>query len=174
MTLSASEQYLIELINQSRLDPVAAAKAQGISLNSGITSAMGGTIDATRMQILAPNVQFESAADAQSSYLLSGGNYFGHTGASGSIIHDRVADTNYEKPLTFRENLSVLWGGLRDREGVVNRHHDELYKSPSHRATILSYCQIWCLRFVSHEAIWSGLVASIPSLNVMPVMTLAR
>jgi hypothetical protein len=37
-----------------------------------------------------------------------------------------------------------------------------------------SYCQIWCLRFVGHAAIWSGFVASIPSLNVMPVMTLAR
>ena len=136
MTLSASEQYLIELINQSRLDPVAAAKAQGRSLNSGITSAMGGTIDATPMQVLAPNVQLESAADAQSSYLLFGGSYFGHTGAGGSTIHDRVADANYEKPLTFRENLSVLWGGLSDQEGVVNRHHDELYKSPSHRAAI--------------------------------------
>jgi len=37
-----------------------------------------------------------------------------------------------------------------------------------------SYCQIWCLRFAGHAAIWSGLVVSIPSLNVMPVMTLAR
>ena len=37
-----------------------------------------------------------------------------------------------------------------------------------------SYCQIWCLRRVGHAAIWSGFVASIPSLNVTPVMTLAR
>ena len=39
---------------------------------------------------------------------------------------------------------------------------------------VLSYCQIWCLRFVGHAAIWSRFVASIPSLNVTPVMTLAR
>jgi len=38
----------------------------------------------------------------------------------------------------------------------------------------LSYCQIWCLRLVGHAAIWSGFVASIPSLNVTPVITLAR
>ena len=36
------------------------------------------------------------------------------------------------------------------------------------------YCQIWCLRLVGHAAIWSGFVASIPSLNVTPVITLAR
>ena len=38
----------------------------------------------------------------------------------------------------------------------------------------LSYCQIWCLRLVGHAAIWSFCVASIPSLNLTPVMTLAR
>ena len=27
------------------------------------------------------------------------------------------------------------------------------------------YCQIWCLRLVGHAAIWSGFVASIPSLQ---------
>jgi hypothetical protein len=37
-----------------------------------------------------------------------------------------------------------------------------------------SYCQIWCLRVVGHAAIWSVVVASIPSLNLTPVMTLAR
>jgi hypothetical protein len=38
----------------------------------------------------------------------------------------------------------------------------------------MSYFQIWCLRLVCHAAIWSGLVVSIPSLKVTPVMTLAR
>jgi hypothetical protein len=37
-----------------------------------------------------------------------------------------------------------------------------------------SYCQIWCLRLVGHAAIWPVSVVSIPSLNVTPVMTLAR
>ena len=36
-----------------------------------------------------------------------------------------------------------------------------------------SYCQIWCLRFSGHAAIWSVCVISIPSLNLMPVMTFA-
>ncbi|MGO4908378.1 sugar transferase, partial [Pseudorhodobacter sp. W20_MBD10_FR17] len=28
--------------------------------------------------------------------------------------------------------------------------------------SVVSYCQIWCLRLVGHAAIWSGVVASIP------------
>jgi hypothetical protein len=39
---------------------------------------------------------------------------------------------------------------------------------------IPSYCQIWCLRLFGHAAIWPVSVVSIPSLNVTPVMTLAR
>jgi ABC-type spermidine/putrescine transport system permease subunit II len=38
----------------------------------------------------------------------------------------------------------------------------------------LSYCQIWCLRLVGHAAILLGLMASIPFLNVTPVMTFAK
>ena len=37
-----------------------------------------------------------------------------------------------------------------------------------------NYCQIWCLRISGHAAIWLFSVASIPSLNATPVMTLAR
>jgi hypothetical protein len=40
--------------------------------------------------------------------------------------------------------------------------------------TIRSYCQIWCLSVFGHAAIWPVSVASIPFLNVTPVMTLAR
>ena len=145
MTLSASEQYLIELINQDRLDPATAARGQGIGLNSGITKDLDrddGFLQSTPMQVLAPNVQLEEAAEAQSSYLLTSGvTRLIHIGEGGSTIRDRVADANYENPLTFRENLAVVWGGLSDLEGVVNRHHDELYKSPSHRAAIFDESQ---------------------------------
>jgi hypothetical protein len=37
-----------------------------------------------------------------------------------------------------------------------------------------SYSQIWCLRIIGHAAIWLGFMVAIPSLNVTPVMTLAR
>ena len=43
-----------------------------------------------------------------------------------------------------------------------------------HKQYPASYCQIWCLRFLGQAAIWPVLLVSIPSLNVTPVMTLAR
>jgi len=46
--------------------------------------------------------------------------------------------------------------------------------SSVYSAPMASYCQIWCLRVLGHAAIWSVVVASIPSLNLTPVMTLAR
>ncbi len=54
-------------------------------------------------------------------------------------------------------------------EGIGERA-SQLFNS----SICLSYCQIWCLRIVGHAAIWPGFVVSIPSLNVTPVMTLAR
>jgi UDP-glucose 4-epimerase len=56
----------------------------------------------------------------------------------------------------------------------VKYWHNNVMGSLSLFQACASYCQIWCLRFVCHAAIWSGFVASIPFLNVMPVMTLAR
>ena len=47
-------------------------------------------------------------------------------------------------------------------------------KNEGPAVTLGSYCQIWCLRLLGHAAIWPVSVASIPSLNVTPVMTLAR
>lgn len=135
MTLNAAEQYLIELINQSRLDPTAAASEQGISLNNGVTSAMGGPLQTTPMQVLAPNIQLEAAANVQSSYLLESGS-FGHTGEGGSSIDDRIVDTDYTYPLTYRENLSFSQGSLSNMTAVVQEHHDALYESALHRAAI--------------------------------------
>lgn len=135
MTLSAAEQYLIELINQSRLDPLAAASAQGISLNNGVTAAMGGPLQTTPMQVLAPNVQLEEAANAQSSYLLESGE-FGHAGRDGSTIHERIIDVDYESPSTFRENLSFTQNSQSNMATIVEGHHGALYESAPHRAAI--------------------------------------
>ena len=135
MTLSAAEQYLIELINQSRLDPLAAASAQGISLNNGVTAAMGGPLQTTPMQVLAPNVQLEEAANAQSSYLLESGE-FGHAGRGGSTIHERIIAVDYESPRTFRENLSFTQNSQSNMATIVEGHHGALYESAPHRAAI--------------------------------------
>jgi hypothetical protein len=53
MPLSAAEQYLLELINQARLDPLAKAASLGIDLNQGLAP---GTLDRYAKQVLAHNV----------------------------------------------------------------------------------------------------------------------
>ena len=136
MTLSAQEQYLIELINADRLDPTSAAATYGTGLNVGVTTAMGGPIQSTPMQVLAHNVHLEGAANDQTEFLLEDGQYFGHTGEGGSSITDRVLATDYANPLTFRENLSVIFNPGRNQEALVEDHHENLYNSAPHRAAI--------------------------------------
>jgi hypothetical protein len=68
--------------------------------------------------------------------------------------------------------LHELQGGSQAKH--VIRAWTEFPNAGRPHTDFASYCQIWCLRFVGHAAIWSGLVVSIPSLNVTPVMTLAR
>jgi len=135
MSLSAAEQYLLELINQSRLDPLGEAANQGIGLNTGITEAMGGDIQTTPMQVLAPNTQLHAAADEQTEYLLDTG-YFTHTGEGGSSAGDRMIAAGFTSPITYRENLSASSGSLSNMETVMQGHHDALYASPGHRAAI--------------------------------------
>ena len=133
MTISAAEQYLIELINAGRLDPAAHASQQGIGLNTNITSAMGGPLQTTPMQVLAPNLDLEGLADGQTAWMISSGT-FGHTGAGGSTFNDRVLGSDYTGPLTFRENLSATYTSGRSQTEVMQAHLDGLYESPSHRA----------------------------------------
>ncbi len=67
-------------------------------------------------------------------------------------------------------NATIFLSMLNDRGGLSTAKYLINASKPSDG----SYCQIWCLRVVGHAAIWLGFVASIPSLNVTPVMTLAR
>ena len=56
MPMSAADQYLLEMMNRGRLDPVAEAARYGIDLNAGLEP---GTISATSKQVLAPNENIE-------------------------------------------------------------------------------------------------------------------
>ena len=70
----------------------------------------------------------------------------------------------------------IMKNSLRDSlnlgKSTIGTHF--AFCDPDIAELIGSYCQIWCLRVVGHAAIWLGFVVSIPSLNVTPVMTLAR
>ena len=54
------------------------------------------------------------------------------------------------------------------------RYLEQAIKISGRTQKEMSYCRVWCLRVHGHAAIWSGFWVSMPSLNVTPVMTLAR
>ena len=132
MTVSAAEQYLLELINRARLDPQAEAARYGLSLNAGLTA---GTIAGAPVQVLTYNTELEQAAQGHSEWILET-DTFSHTGAGGSDPGDRIVAAGYELTgsWTWRENLA--WTGSTseiDLVDAVEDHHEGLYRSASHR-----------------------------------------
>lgn len=132
MTLSAAEQYLLELINRARLDPEAEADRFDLDLNDGLGA---GTISGEALQVLAPSSELSAAAAAHSEWMLSA-DTFSHTGQNGSSAGDRMANSGYEfvGEWTWRENLA--WAGTTgtiDLADAIENHYEGLYRSSGHR-----------------------------------------
>lgn len=133
MALTAAEQYLLELINRARLDPMGEAARFGISLNTGLAAGqLGGQV----RQVLAPNALLENAATAHSQWMLAA-DVFSHTGAGGSLPGDRATAAGYSWTYVG-ENLSWLGStGTISLEAVIAQQHQNLFLSPGHRLNIL-------------------------------------
>lgn len=132
MTVSAAEQYLLELINRARLDPQAEAARYGLSLNAGLAA---GTISGTPVQVLAHNTQLEQAAIDHSEWMLAT-DTFSHDGIGGTNPGDRIEAAGYELrgSWTWRENLAWTGStGAIDLAQAVEDHHEGLYRSAGHR-----------------------------------------
>lgn len=137
MTISAAEQYELELINRARLDPEAEAARYGISLNEGLAA---GTISAEAKQVLAPNADLEAAAQGHSEWMLAN-DVFIHTGAGGSSAGTRIVAEGYLLNGTWgwAENLSaVMTTGTLDLEAAIEQHHSTLFLSEVHRTNTLN------------------------------------
>ncbi len=136
MTISAAEQYLIELLNRARLDPLAEASRYGIDLNANLAA---GTITATQKQVLAPNTLLESAAQAHSEWLLAT-NSFSHTGENGTTVKQRILDSGYTLSGTWSvgENLAFSASTAPiDLNQAIAQHHKGLFLSEGHRLNIM-------------------------------------
>jgi Ca2+-binding RTX toxin-like protein len=132
MTLTAGEQYLLELINRARLDPAAEAERYGVDLNDGLSS---GTIGTGALQVLAPSAALEAAATEHSNWMLEE-DQFSHSGDGGSNAGVRIQDNGYDLigSWGWRENLAwVGTTGSIDLAAAIEQHHEGLYRSESHR-----------------------------------------
>ncbi len=134
MTLSAAEQYLLELINRARLDPAAEAARLGIDLNQGLSA---GQISTSAKQVLAPNALLETAATKHSLWMIAT-DTFSHTGVGGSSPGTRITAEGYTWS-TYGENISMQWStGALTIEGVIAGMHDGLFRSAGHRANLMN------------------------------------
>ncbi|MGB8812385.1 MAG: CAP domain-containing protein [Paracoccaceae bacterium] len=136
MTITASEQYAIELINRARLDPAAEAARYGLTLNEGLAA---GTITATAKQVLAPNAHLEISADRHSQWMIAT-DTFSHTGLNGTDPGQRMAAAGYgfSGGWSWGENLAYAsLGGNRNASNVSAVHHETLMHSAGHRVNIM-------------------------------------
>ena len=137
MPLSAAEQYLLELINRARLDPLAEAERYGVALNDGLDP---DQIGSGPLQVLAHNEALSAASEAHSIWML-GADTFSHTGNGQSSAGERMADAGYDftGSWAWRENLA--WSGTTgtiDLGLAIEHHHQGLYLSSGHRANTFS------------------------------------
>ena len=137
---TALDQYMLELINQARANPSAAASKLGIGLNDGLSS---GTISTTPKQPLAFNEDIIDAAHKHSAWMLAT-DTFSHTGSGGSSPGDRMKAEGYTGS-SWGENISITWGsGRTPSQTVVDGMENGLFKSAGHRTNIMkdSYNEI--------------------------------
>lgn len=136
MTLSAAEQFMLELVNRARLDPAGEAKRQKINLNKDLDS---GTLDGTARQVLAYNDQLGQSAQAHSAWMLST-DTFSHTGRGGSRPHDRMEAAGYDFSGSSMSGENIAWSGNTaaiDLDAEIKKAHDGLFQSAGHRLNIL-------------------------------------
>ena len=131
------EQYLLELINRARLNPLDEANLFGIGLNDGLTA---NTISDTAKQPLAFNLLLIDAARSHSQWMLNT-DTFSHTGVDGSKGGDRMSNAGYQftGSWAWGENLgSTGTTGTLNVTNAITQINEGLFKSSGHRKNILN------------------------------------
>ncbi|NEP17918.1 MAG: hypothetical protein F6J97_13605 [Leptolyngbya sp. SIO4C1] len=132
---TAQDQYMLELLNQTRANPQAEAnRLLGGKLNQDLAA---GTISGTPKQPLAFNPKLFTAARDHGQWMLNT-NQFSHTGAEGSRPWDRAGAAGYS---WSRVGENIAWRGTTGSlnfDSAVKQNEDGLFKSAGHRTNILS------------------------------------
>jgi Ca2+-binding RTX toxin-like protein len=137
MSLSAIEQYLLELINEARLDPLAKAASLGIDLNAGLAP---GTLNGSPKQALAHNAILSQAAEGHSDWMLAT-NTFSHQGDGGSSAGERMAAAGYDFTGSWTWGENLAWYGTTgtvDLHAAADTHDSGLFLSAGHRVNLLA------------------------------------
>lgn len=140
MAMSAAEQYMLELINRARLDPLGEAARQGIGLNQDLSP---GQLQTGSRGVLAPEAALELAASGHSQWMLAS-DIFSHTGLNNSSPSDRAVTAGYQG---WGAGENISWRGttgVMNLEAAIGQQHADLFRSSGHRVNLLwdSYREI--------------------------------
>lgn len=131
------EQYMMELVNRARLDPLAEATRQGIDLNFGIAP---NSISTDTKAPLSFNTQLIEAAYDHSVWMLDT-DIFSHTGINNSNPGERMVTAGYGSAGTFGWGENISFGGTTgtyDLNEYVKDRHDRLFLSQTgHRENLM-------------------------------------
>jgi Ca2+-binding RTX toxin-like protein len=133
---SASEQYLLELINRARLNPLGEANLFNIDLNDGLAA---NTISSDSKQPLAFNFFLIDAARSHSQWMLDN-DIFSHTGVNGSTSSQRMTNAGYQFTGSWASGENVGYTGTTGTLNVNNaiaQVNEGLFRSSGHRKNIL-------------------------------------
>ncbi|ORE95759.1 hypothetical protein ATO13_02835 [Stappia sp. 22II-S9-Z10] len=138
-TVTAFEQYLVELINRARSDPAGEAARYGISLNDGLPA---GTLSPTPLAPLAVMPTLSDSADAHSADMLAN-SYFSHTGLNGSSATERMLAAGWapEPGVGWATGENISYRSKYPAtvsQATIDSHHEGLFRSSGHRTNILS------------------------------------
>ncbi len=117
---SVYEQYMLELLNEVRADPVQAASELGFDLNEGLDP---GTISPAPKQPLAPHGCITFASQFHSQWMLDT-DIFRHYGIGNTSPGDRMAITGYGPSGSFGWAENIGWKGTTGTPDVEQYVYD--------------------------------------------------
>jgi RTX calcium-binding nonapeptide repeat (4 copies) len=134
---TAYEQLLLELINRSRLDPLAEAARLNIDLNAGLAA---GTITSTPKMALAGNNNLVTAARNHSQHMINT-DQFDHVGIGDGTPSSRMTAAGYGLTGNWATGENIAYTGTTGTPNVTTETYaifDNLFLSESHRTNTLS------------------------------------
>jgi hypothetical protein len=134
---TAYEQYLLELVNWARANPLGEANLLGIDLNQSLAP---GTISPTPKQPLVLNAELISAARGHSQWMLAT-DTFSHTGINGSTPRARIEAAGYKLVPPWSVGENIAWNGTTGSLNLTNSvlmAHEGLFRSAGHRVNLMN------------------------------------
>jgi serralysin len=133
MALTAAEQYMLELVNRARLDPLGEAARHGIDLNQSLSP---GQLHGSARGVLAPDAALDLAATRHSTWMLAT-DVFSHNGVNGSTPSQRALAAGYDG---WGAGENISWRGTTGNlnlQTTIGQQHSDLFLSAGHRVNLL-------------------------------------